>query len=620
MRKHCQFLGIFLMGLLFLSGCGKLDRKGSEPVNTPPTVYFADIPTDGFKFSFNPRIYWFGTDVDGFISAYQYAIMVTDSVVNAGGLDSVESLLHRIPSDSTAWVNQLYLKNIMGTHVNATSGHSKSILMYADIDPTIFTPQYIFLRAVDNSGVVSPVIHRMFYRNNHRPLALIGVDNAFKAKSHYCLEETTATWKGIMISWSGLDTADYKDTKSQPAFNFKWELLGPFEDTIAGKIDTLAVVDSSLDSIEIEGEWHYPPYPERRWVSDQFYIFKNLKNYGNLGYGWYQLHVRARDDAFVSTDTATILNFRIVKPPFLYAENNKKTILVVDATVYGGGLSGGVPDTLLVRPFYQQALNYLTQAGLCEGWRIWSDPNVTLTNPMKSPPGELVLSWYDLAIVLNFGSRPTLTNDNYKAYKEYLDIGGRIWLVGLNNFGLSPKSDGPKREPTNLADIRSSSPYTFEVATSYLGIDQVFVPGYNKSNSNTLEFIRAEPFGSWKNLPILWQDSAMCSLLKDYNTTDTLPADDYGIQGIPYVCYDALSNDLDYADRIPYYRRIYTFISYFGSTSDMHGRPCAVNYIGSTSRMMEFCFPLNLMKNDPPEYPVFKVMGEMVKWFWEDLP
>lgn len=437
MRKYSLFFKIFLIGILFLPGCGKLERKGPEPVNVPPTVFFSNIPIDQYKFSVNPRVYWYGTDVDGFIDAYQYAVIETTNVASAGGLEELINFIKNIPPDSASWVNQLYLKNIIGIHVYAISGHSKSIMMYADMNPNIFTPQYIFLRAVDNNKGVSAVKYRMFYRNNHPPEAVIAADDAFKRKNHYCLEETTATWKGITITWSGRDTADYKDIRNQPPFKFKWELFGPF-DTIPNpkEIDRTVVADSSLDSIEIEGEWHYPPYPERRWISDQFFTFKGLENYENLGYGWYQLEVRARDDAFVSTDTATILTFRIVKPPFLYSDKNKKTILVVDATAYGGGKLGGVLDTLHVRPFYKEALTYLSGLGLCDEWRMWSDPNKSLSDPLKSAPSELILSWYDLAIVLNFGSRVGITSDNLKSYKEYLDIGGRLWLIGLNNFDL----------------------------------------------------------------------------------------------------------------------------------------------------------------------------------------
>jgi hypothetical protein len=610
MRKYSFYLVVFPLCLLVLSGCGKLERKGTSAANVPPKVYFANIPPVGTKFSTNPEVHWFGTDIDGFITAYQYAVMVKDSVFSRwDSVAQVKSLLHDIPPDSVSWVDQITLMDMLGTHAVAEpGGHTRDVMMYADTVDTIYTPQYIFLRAVDNRGAVSEVEHLMLSRNNHRPKALIDmVDSAtqaaFTAKGHYCLEETTATWKGISISWKGWDSLDYPEARIQPDFQFKWELVGPFEDSLESPFEpeTTAsfVVDSSLDSALISGKWH-----PLRWVSEKTHVFKGLENSGDLGYGWYQLRVRARDDALVSHDTAATLNFRILKPEFRYADSLSKTILVVDATAYRN-MDGGAADPGDVRPFYEKALTFLKdqQPPLCDEWEMWYDPNTTPDKDKKSAPGEDILSQYDLTIVLNLGSKPAISEDNYKAYKEYMNIGGRLWLIGLNNF----RSSGA-RKPEAVSDF----------VTQYFGIDEVFVPSWTPADSMTLEFIQAKSFGLWGGLPTLEADPTECEDLKGYNST--IPGRNFGVRGIPYVCYEALSNKLDFAKRIPYQRRIYTFISYYGSISPMHEKPCAVNYIGSTYRTAEFCFPLNLMKNESPDQPVFKVMEEMVKWFWEDLP
>lgn len=613
MRKYSFYVGVFFLCLLILSGCGKLERKGTPASNTPPVVYFADIPPEATEFSVNPPVRWFGTDVDGFIAAYQYAVMEKDSVFSRwGSLEEVKSLLHDIPPDSVSWVDQITLTNMLGAHVVAEpGGHTRNVMMYADTVDTIYTPQYIFLRAVDNRGAVSEVEHLMLSRNNHRPKALIDmVDSAtqaaFTAKGHYCLEETTATWKGISISWKGWDSLDYPNPRIQPEFQFKWELVGPFDDSSKFpppfEPETTDVVDSSLTSLLIAGEWH-----PTRWVSDKTHVFKGLKNYGedidaDAGYGWYQLRVRARDDALVSHDTAATLNFRILKPKFRYADKDSLFILVVDATAYGGK-DGGAVDPGDVRPFYEDALDTLSQRGSCDGWEMWYDPNTPPGKDKKNAPGEDILSRYDLTIVLNLGSKPAISEDNYKAYKEYMNIGGRLWLIGLNNF-----KSGGAREPTAASDF----------VTQYFGIDDVFVPSWTPGDIMTLEFIQAKSFGLWEGLPTLEVDTTKCKELEGYDSAE--PGRNFGVRGIPYVCYVALSNKLDFAKRIPYQRRIYTFISGYGSISPMHDKPCAVNYIGPTYRTAEFCFPLNLMKNESPDQPGFEVMEEMVKWFWEDLP
>lgn len=617
MRKLILFLVISCLCLAVVSGCGKLDRGGVPPENVPPEVFFANIPPEGTEFSINPRVYWYGTDVDGFITAYQYAVMRTDSLVSWGGLDQVKSFLHDIPADSASWTDQTRLRNMIGVHVQAEpGGHSRNVMMFAEMDPSIYTPQYLFLRAVDNGEKVSDeVIHHLYYRNNHRPEAVMEMDSAFSLENHYCLVETTETWKGISISWSGQDLEDYPDKRNQPDFEFKWELVGPFESApTALTVDTTAVVDSSLDSAVIAGEMIYT-----RWVSEKTGTFFNLRNYGedqgaDAGYGWYQLRVRARDDAFVSTDTATTLNFRTVKPKFRYTDADKKTILLVDATAYGG-VDGAADDndTANVRSFYRDALSYLLQSGLCDGWEIWHDPDQTPDQVAKGDPGEDILSRYDLTIVLNAGSQSAISDNNQKAYREYLNVGGRLWYVGLNNF----RAPGG-RESHDLEEIKSTDPNTYRMATEYFGLDEVFLPFYTVGDSMTLEFIEAAPFGLWGNLPALKADTTECKKLKGYEYGS--PVRWYGVRGIPYVCYVAMSNYLDVKGRIPAERRMFSFVSYYLSVSLMQNRPCAVNWIGPTYRTAEFCFPLHLMENQAPDHPVYEVMEKTVEWFWEELP
>lgn len=620
MRRYGFCLVIFSLCLLMLSGCGKLERKGTLPANSPPTVYFANVPAESTYFSVNPRIYWYGTDVDGFIAAYQYAVMVTDSVVNFGGLEEVKSFLRSIPADSVSWVNQTSLKSMIGAHVvSEPGGHQRNVRTYADMNPEIYTPQYLLLRAVDNRGEISEVISRLFYRNNHRPEAFINADSAFAAKNHYCLEDTTATWKGINISWSGLDTADYPDERYQPDFQFKWELVGPFETApTALTVDTMAVADSSLDSMVIGGEVIYT-----RWVPDQSYVFRDLENAAGLGYGWYQLRVRTRDDAFVSTDTATTLNIRILKPQFRYADQSRKTVLLVEATRYGGppgGLVGSEKvesDTAFVRGFYRTGLQRLLGQDVYHEFAMWHDPAVPPYGGGKGVPVEDTLARYDLVIVTNLGSGPDISEDNFRAYKEYLNVGGRVWIIGMNNFNFSPS-----RGLQPLETIKSGAPNAYQVATEYFGLQAVFTPTWSSLDSMTLEFVQAEPFGYWDHLPVLSADTTKCQRLNEYlyYHPEWKYVFRFGVRGVPWVTFVAMSNNMDWAFRVPAQRRILSFVSYYGSPP-MHDHPCGVNYIGPTFRTTLFTFPLNLMQNDEEDdYPAYQVMKEVIDWFMEDRP
>jgi hypothetical protein len=602
MQKVIFFAGMLIFGVLILAGCSKLDRKGTPPENSPPLVYFSNIPPESTYFSVNPRIYWYGTDVDGFVVSYQYAVMVTDSVLSFGGLDQVRSFLHDIPSDSTSWVDQTTLKNILGFHVRAAyGGHQQNVRMYADMDPNIYTPQYVFLRAVDNDGAVSnDMIYRLYYRNNHRPQAFIDTTAGFVEEAHYCLDDTTATWHGISMSWSGLDTADYPDARNQPAFLFRWDLVGPFaSQPTAQTVDTNKVFYYSMDSIRVAGEWK-----ESRWVSANNHVFAGLENYPDSGFGWYQLRLWAQDDAFVSNDLATTLSFRIIRPVFRYADQHRKTMLVVDATAYGG-LAGGIPDTTmgLVRPFYRGAMEYLAQKGLVDEWRLWYDPTKTPDIPGKSTPSKDIISRYDLVLMVSVGSMPSVSRENLDDLAEYMNVGGRVWLIGMNNYGVDAGE-----VPRALSDFWQE----------YFGLEQAIVPGYSLLDSLSLEFTEAEPFGLWNDLPPLKVNVEQCHLLKSYS--DTSAATSFGDRGMPRVNTQGISNDEDAAYRIPYQRRMFSFVSFYGTLSPLDNKPCGVNFIGPTFRTAEFTFPLNLMRNDAPDYPGFQVVEKTVEWFWEDLP
>jgi hypothetical protein len=398
-----------------------------------------------------------------------------------------------------------------------------------------------------------------------------------------------------------LDILDYPDKRKQPDFYFRWELWGPYDTTeVDDPYDSTKKVASSLDSVEIRGEWYLD-----EWTLDKFHIFKNLENYSesdsNYGYGWYQLKVWSRDDAFVNSDPATTF-FRIIKPLFRYEEPSQKTILVLDQTEYGGEAAA---NTLTdVWPFYDTLLSRTDD--LCDNYNI-------IHLPGDEIPSEDSLSRYDLVIVLNLGRNGGICDDSYCKYKKYLDVGGRLWIIGLNNYGGWSGSG-----IHDLAEIRSSASCTYEVATEYLGLEGIFYSEYSPVEPDRLKFIGAEPFGSW-GLPLLEMDPAKLAKLKGYDSKK--PARNYPVNGIPYVCYDVISTTSDFDNRAPFQRRLYSFVSRHGPNPEMHLMPCATTYIGSTFRTAEFSFPLNYMKDGDGTNPgAHETFRKMVEWFWEDLP
>ncbi len=598
MRK-IGYLGCWvLLFALILSSCGKLERKGTEPENLLPEVFFTNVPDESLKFSISPRIYWYGTDQDGFIVAYQYAV-IKDSVIEVwGGLEGAKDSLEVVGRDSVGWVNNTARMSVFGEHIPALKGHDRNVRMYAELNPKDSTAQHIFLRAVDNVGGISNIKTRMYWRNNHAPQCSIDVDSTFVWLNFYCLPETTSTWRGIELSWVGLDTLDYPDKRKQPGLYYKWELWGPYADTLLLNDANATMVDSSLDSIEIGG---MPVYD--RWILDKSYVFKNLLNYPDSGYGWYELRVWSRDDAFVRSEDSAAAFFRILRPLFRYEEPSRKTILVVDQTKYGK--FGADTIHTEVWPFYETALLKMRADGVCD------DYNIYLLGDQL--PGEDSLSRYDLVIVLNLGVDGGISDSSYLRYRNYMNVGGRLWIVGLNDYRLTGA-----RDVVYLETVRSTAPKTVEVATDYLGVEGAFYPKWTPTEPDRLEFVEAAPYGAWE-LPSLEVDPAKVVKLKGYDPTSE--GLNFPVNGIPHVQYLVLSNSRDFAYRAPLHRRVYSFVSRRDRNSEMHQMPCATTYIGPAYRTAEFAFPLNLMKDGDEQQPgAYQAFRGMVEWFWEDLP
>jgi hypothetical protein len=630
--KKKNFLLILSFGLLLalVWGCGDLE-KGNFPTNVPPQVYLVNIPLEGASFSINPRVYWWGTDPDGRIVEYQYLVL-PDSKMDAEGniidlglikkdanglIDSLfVKAIEKIPY--TEWVDTLiakYLNEVHHAHRDSLiavvdTQTSVNVMMFAEMDTTIYINQYFFVRGVDDKGAVSRIwkplakgghVFRRLSRNNHPPDTHIDTVNFAKSGVHYCLPETTQTWKGLKIRWEGSDSSDYP--AKQPDFYYKWELFGPFQDT--NSVDLSVIVDSSWDSTG-----------NTRWVLNTSRTLVNLKNYDeeNGGKdGWYLFRVASRDDAFVEDRSPDQLFIHVVHPLIDFWPENQRKVLLVDVSVYGSIRSYGFPQKeegrqKILNVYKDMVSSIAGEVGI--SFDFWYDSTV-IAEAVHSPPNELLLSNYKLVVVLNHSNPSGLeggrlgSDSGYVQYKNYLDVGGSVWFVGVNNWSMVDRG----WHNTSYTDRRGNFAgrvLVSDLVRDYFGLLQFYYPLWAISGTGRNdEFIGARPFLGVIDYPYLESDKAKVDTLLGWRRNQdpiVLPM----ANAVPGVNAMVISS---------WSERLYDFVSINGTNSELNGKPCAIRSTGPVYKTAEFCFPLYLVKQEQAK----EIMKIMINWFLEPI-
>jgi hypothetical protein len=240
MRRYQYFTALLLAVIIFTAGCdyGSKEIQGPDRMNVPPEVQFVNIPVEDAKFSSDTTIYWYGTDVDGFIIQFRYAVVRGD-VVGSDWEAYVTATGENMP-----W-------NYLDVELNDPQTNER-VKMSADISDPVrkYVESYVFLQAKDNMGAYSEVVARKFLKNNHFPNTFIngrGVGDPYvNAVSG------GGILQGVSVSWSGEDVIDYP--RNPPPFEFQWRFYGPYDSAMMHFIDT-AVVESVF--VDIYGDFYF---------------------------------------------------------------------------------------------------------------------------------------------------------------------------------------------------------------------------------------------------------------------------------------------------------------------------------------------------------------------------
>ena len=562
--------GLAFSTLLFYH-CSKI--TGNRPANTPPEIAFANIPPDSTTVTSKPTVYWFGKDIDGYVAEYQYVVATASQIAvlgltadgfanilrNFGGFNWVASC--SLWADSLEVLGELRIQGIVLATERGKGQTNAQIQLFASSDSTVFIPQYIFLRAVDNLGLQSDSTrYRLFSRNNHPPNTRIEGFNT--AEVHYSLPETTATWKGIRIDWSGSDSSDYP--RVQPEFEYHLELYGPFPRSIdANPGPNFLLADTA-------------------WVPWKSVILpKGIDpSLATLKTGWYLFRVTARDDALIEDPTPATAVFLVIRPTC----NSNKPILAVDVTYYSPATFGYELDSAKVRMFYQ---TLFTNAGVSI-----TDSDFIFVRLRESPP-ESLLSQYKMILLINHDLLNNTPNETtYSQLVKYLSVGGKVWLMGMNNFNVR-SGFAQRRDLKSLYALDAKQSYY--MGFNFCGVKEVYFAEWtslgDSGNCPPLspackalpkdtawyrqrneEFIGADPLPNLfvSNLPTLEVDTLKVKALTTKKSGVSLIFYDK----LPGVDYNTITSSSNPAEAF------YLFKSYRGNASPLHGKPCALGFEG----------------------------------------
>ncbi len=541
-------LAAVLFGSIFFAGCGSKSLEGERLANIHPIVEWALVPQDSLSHSSNPGLQWYGRDVDGQISAleYQYIVVLEEDADTYGGAAAMAAAF---PLADSLWMS---LGNVT----------SAQVPLYASADTSVFVDQFVFLRCEDDYGDYSNIIYLYLSRNNHPPTCAIFVP----AGPQWCLPDTSDFWNGINVSWEGKDSLDY--TGIQPDFIWETRIYGPF-DTVPDSADTLP-----------EFYLYNITDPE---TGDSLNSLESC-TLTDLVTGWYIVYVRNFDDASVPSVPA--LDFlEVFEPNWIRNPDETKDILLIDHNwfrTWFGELPSSWRDS--VGQFFENVLN---DAGFPNDRWDWSGST--------SPP-ITTLYKYRMVIVSDIDYTGKLLGSQQEILAEYLNIGGKLWILGRQSFAMTSNTIG--RVDYGPGDDLNPLAYTYmDLSAAY------FPPGEDSTEIgwvHTSEFDGAIPlFG---NFPILEVDT-----VRTLGTSWEWPLNpdrSYDFTTLPRV---------EYLIRNPNSETIYTFDAINPDTSRFHGFPVAVRNQNAVFKTSYFSFSLFFIKYDQASL----VANEMLTWFLE---
>ncbi|MBI3872316.1 MAG: hypothetical protein HY304_04465 [candidate division Zixibacteria bacterium] len=652
-------------GLTF--GCGKLNRGGPGD-NSPPEVFLVNIPPDGTEFSASPTVYWYGTDNDGRIVRYDYAVVLASTVDSVavtlpGDLPPVDKFIafvlnDRYPRWISVYNDTTHEKVKLFASPFASECDSTTTVIDGDtvtipvdcVSDTV--PQYFFIRGIDDRGASSKVKYRSYKRRNHWPDT--SVPEGFNVNGEYLsLPKLSDSYSGVQLFWSGSDRLDFRPPTT-PELQFYARVYGPFAFTGPHSRPTIA------DTLAPNGLPRAPAWQSANrdtlqgvWVSDTTAIIFDLWHQADRNpdanedstvtrTGWFMMVVTARDDAFIADETPAAATFKVIYPRF------ERKVLLVDDTWYGADSYGGPScdpnsyspkcnqDFLLrmlkaVYPESDTLLDFWWRSGTPAPY----EPCTFDTTRVRCGNSEdlSMLAQHRLVIQISDDIQNPLnaTSENppvQATLMQYLQAGGMVWIIARNGLLVKTRMcDGCNPLLFDFCDP-SKDQYD-QLACQYFDMEGMWypawrhyaipknVPGLASVPASNDEFVGASLVTQGTGLPpVLEVDTTRVkNKFMDATVLYSL-LNGIAIPGIP---------DVDFIVRGSKSTPLYTFNSWRpqgpvppdNGVSFMQGKVIAVRRVGPDRahplyKTAYFTFPMYFIKEDQAR----DVFINMVHWFF----